>query len=57
MNVPNDNELKQLEESLREPLSRFMVNPISSQDTMKLLNNLQSSFDKLKPGLTFRNKK
>lgn len=52
MSVPNDNELKQLEEAMRDPLSRLVIRPVASEDTARLLRALQPAFDELKPSLS-----
>ncbi|CAH1211728.1 hypothetical protein PAECIP111893_03465 [Paenibacillus plantiphilus] len=48
MNAPKDNEIKQLEDELRQPLSQLMVKPVSSMDTSMLIKALQPAFDTLK---------
>ncbi|TYP69748.1 hypothetical protein [Paenibacillus methanolicus] len=48
MSVPNDNELNQLEEEMREPLSRLLASPVSSQDTIRLIQALQPAFNELR---------
>lgn len=48
MNAPKDNEIKQLEDELRQPLSQLMIKPVSSMDTSMLIKSLQPAFDTLK---------
>ncbi|GGD48819.1 hypothetical protein [Paenibacillus nasutitermitis] len=48
MNTPKDDELKQLEQELRAPLSQIMTNPVSSNDTTMLIRTLQPAFDELR---------
>lgn len=48
MNVPQDNDRKQLEEELREPLSRWMVKPVHSAETSRLIQALQPEFEQLR---------
>ncbi|MBB3114376.1 hypothetical protein FHS18_006497 [Paenibacillus phyllosphaerae] len=48
MSVPNDLDMKQLEDELHEPLSRLLVNPVSSGDTARLIRSLQPAFNELK---------
>ncbi|AJY73680.1 hypothetical protein [Paenibacillus beijingensis] len=52
MSVPNDNELKQLEQEMHDSLSRLVVRPVASEDTVRLLRALQPAFDELKPSLS-----
>ncbi|MBW7456482.1 hypothetical protein K0U00_20815, partial [Paenibacillus sepulcri] len=48
MNAPKDDELKQMEEEMRMPLSQIMTNTISSHDTAMLIRTLQPAFDELR---------
>lgn len=47
MSMPNDEELKQLELELREPMERFAVKAVTSDDTARLLRSLQPAFNEL----------
>ncbi|WP_274649338.1 hypothetical protein [Paenibacillus humicola] len=47
MTVQKDNELKRLENELRRPLEQLMAKPVSSGDTIRLLQALQPAFDEL----------
>lgn len=51
MELPNDKELKQLEDELRSPLASLQVHPVTAGDTARLLASLQPSFEALKPEL------
>ncbi|MBW7474433.1 hypothetical protein K0T92_06720 [Paenibacillus oenotherae] len=48
MSAPKDNEIKELEDELRQPLSQMMIKPVSSIDTNMLIKALQPAFDTLK---------
>ncbi|MFC5648160.1 hypothetical protein ACFPYJ_03325 [Paenibacillus solisilvae] len=48
MSIPHDDEIKQLEQELRQPLSQMITNPISSQQTAVLIHALQPAFDGLR---------
>ncbi|MGN7456418.1 hypothetical protein ACTHPH_16535 [Paenibacillus pasadenensis] len=54
MELPNDKELKQLEEELRGPLSSLHARPVTASDTARLLASLQPAFDGLRPELSGR---
>ncbi|ALS29376.1 hypothetical protein IJ21_39900 [Paenibacillus sp. 32O-W] len=48
MSMPNDHELKQLEDEMRGPLSAYTVHPVTSGDTARLLQALQPAFDDMR---------
>jgi len=48
MSKPNDDEIRELEQQLREPLSNWNVRPVHYADTAKLIRALQPEFDALK---------
>lgn len=48
MTSQSDRELKQLEEELREPLSRWLVDPVTPDSTARLIASLQPEFDALR---------
>ncbi|OXM17190.1 hypothetical protein [Paenibacillus herberti] len=51
MELPNDKELKQLEDELRAPLASIQVFPVKAADTVRLLAALQPAFEGLRPEL------
>ncbi|WP_054956910.1 hypothetical protein [Paenibacillus dakarensis] len=48
MDHPSDNELRELEEELRGPLTRAIMPPPSSAETAQMIASLQGEFDQLK---------
>jgi len=48
MSAPNENELKQLENELRQPLSTLLTGTVTSQETARLIRRLQPAFEDLK---------
>ncbi|CAM4337419.1 hypothetical protein [Paenibacillus tarimensis] len=47
MSIPTDEERSKLEDEMRKPLSGWMIKPVTSTDTAKLLSALQPEFDAL----------
>src|SRR4051794_21888467 len=47
VSMPNDKELKELEAEMRDPLSRWLIKPVQSSETARLIQSLQPEFDGL----------